>query len=180
MNTLVLGLGNSILKDDGAGPAVINELRRFPLPSNVALETTNQCGMPLLDILAGYDTLIIVDALQDYLKPGETIWLGVDDFVSRETPQSQHHMDILRMLEIGRTLDLNVPADVKILAIGTKDIRDFGEGLSPGVKKAVPEAAGMIVNKIREMGGDKLPYSLLAGGKKILDKNRGVKYVENK
>ena len=64
MKTLVLGLGNPILSDDGVGLRVARELENRLDQQEVTVVETSMAGLDLLDLLAGYDRAIIVDAIQ--------------------------------------------------------------------------------------------------------------------
>lgn len=149
MKILVLGIGNDILCDDGTGPAVIRELKNFSCPPGVYLETTSLSGIPLLDIVTGYDILIIVDAIISGGKPGKIKWAQIKDFQSLAYSPSQHRMDICRVLDIGVQLGIHVPADVRILTIEAQDVTSFGEYLTLEVAAAVPEAAAEIRRQIK-------------------------------
>jgi hydrogenase maturation protease len=165
IKTLVLGIGNIILRDDGIGPAIIRELEQFPCPPNVLLKTTNLSGMQLLDVVIGYDILIIVDAMQSSAKPGGIRWLKTEDFQSRAHTSSQHDIGILQVLELGKQLGMDVPADVRILAIEARDVTNFGEELTPEVAAAIPKAIEYIMRQIGLPGKDyrpaEIPISLI-------------------
>ncbi|GAH17016.1 unnamed protein product [marine sediment metagenome] len=64
MKTLILGLGNPILSDDGVGFCVAGELRGRLSQQEVTVMETSMTGLSLLDLLAGYDRAIIIDAIQ--------------------------------------------------------------------------------------------------------------------
>ena len=72
MKTLVLGIGNPILQDDGVGIHVINELRPHLKNSKVTMDIAYTGGMNLLDMIRGFDKVILVDAIkQENSKTGE-------------------------------------------------------------------------------------------------------------
>jgi hydrogenase maturation protease len=148
LKILVLGIGNKILGDDGIGPAVIQELRRFSLPQSVFLETANISGIALLDIVTGYDILIIVDAMKSGKSPGEITWVDTDEYSLRTTIPSQHKMDIFHMLELGKQMGIRVPVSVRTMAIEADDVTSFRETLSPEVAKVIPEAAANLMEQI--------------------------------
>ncbi len=64
MKTIVLGVGNPILQDDGVGIHVINELRAHLKDSRVTLDIAYTGGMNLLDMIRGFDKVILVDAVK--------------------------------------------------------------------------------------------------------------------
>ncbi len=65
MKTLVLGLGNDILCDDGAGLYVARELKKtLANRKDFSVAEASLAGLGLLDLLAGYDKAIVIDAIQ--------------------------------------------------------------------------------------------------------------------
>ena len=64
MNSIVIGLGNPVLSDDGVGPRVAAELKLLSEKDDILVKEANTGGLGLLDLLAGYDRAIIIDAIQ--------------------------------------------------------------------------------------------------------------------
>jgi hydrogenase maturation protease len=64
MKTLVLGLGNPVLSDDGVGIRIARRLEDRVDQREVTVMEASQAGLSILDLLAGYDRAIIVDAVQ--------------------------------------------------------------------------------------------------------------------
>ena len=62
--TLVLGLGNPILTDDGVGIHVVRALASHPLPPGVVLAEASLGGLRLLETILGYKQIVLVDAIQ--------------------------------------------------------------------------------------------------------------------
>ena len=64
MKTLVLGLGNPILSDDGVGLRVARAVESQLSQQEITVMETSMGGLSLLDLLTGYDRAIIIDAIQ--------------------------------------------------------------------------------------------------------------------
>lgn len=154
MKILVLGMGNSILCDDGAGPRVIAELRKLDLPADVALEQTSLSGFNLMEYMAGHDHAIIVDALRSGREPGTVLWLTPQHFDPQPSQTcSEHSMGIFQALKLGKDLGQNMPANVDVLAIEAADTRTFTESLTPQVESAIPQAVDYIAGKLAHLTG---------------------------
>ena len=70
MNTLVLGIGNPILTDDGVGIKIAQKLKEEKARLEVIM--TSEAGIALLDLVAGYDKLVIIDSIKtEKGKPGD-------------------------------------------------------------------------------------------------------------
>lgn len=147
--TLVLGLGNPILSDDAVGIRVAKELKaRLADQPHVHLGEANVGGLRVLDVIVGYDKLILIDSIKlPDGKPGELYRLTPDDLSFTARASSPHDVNFATALEIGKRQGLQLPAQIEIYAIGVEDDRTFGETLSPEVEKAVPAILERIVEE---------------------------------
>jgi hydrogenase maturation protease len=152
MKTLILGIGNLILSDDGVGCKVAQRLEeRLKGHPSITVKETSLSGLSLLDELTGYERLIIVDAIQTKGgKPGDIYKLSPSDFkVGRMAVI--HDLGLLSTLELGRKLEMEMPREVVIFAIEAKDMATFSEECTPEVKKSIPKAVETVV---KEVSGD--------------------------
>jgi hydrogenase maturation protease len=150
LETLVLGLGNPILRDDRIGLRVIEELEGLFFDSDVSLQTTTLAGMNLLECLIGFDRAVIVDAIQTGGEPGSVYRLSPQDFIARHAFPHLHNIDFFQALILARGFIPNLPDDVVIIGIEVKDVSNFGEDLTPEVEKSVPLAVGRILQILKE------------------------------
>jgi len=126
MNTLVLGIGNPILTDDGVGINIARRLKEKK-PEVEAVETS-EAGLALLDLTAGYDRLIIIDSIKtEQGEPGELYKLGLEDLKPDAEISSSHGIGIATAFALGRKLGYKVPEDVSLYAVEIKDNLTFGE-----------------------------------------------------
>lgn len=139
--TVIFGIGNTLMADDGAGVRVLDLLT--DLPGNVRLVEMATAGMSLLHNFDGVDRAIIIDAVDFGGKPGEIRILKPGDVDSIKTVgYSLHDLDILKVLELAKQMG-TLPKEVFIAAIQPV-ILEMGEGLSPEVEAALPELAAQI------------------------------------
>jgi len=149
LKTLILGIGNSILTDDGIGPRLIQELKDIVNDPDVVLKETSLAGINLMELLVGFDRAIIIDASKSRGKPGEIHLLTPDDFGIQHTDFcSQHNIGLLQAIELGKDLAQHMPEEISIIAIEANDVTTFSENLTPGVEKAIPSALEQILIKI--------------------------------
>jgi hydrogenase maturation protease len=138
----VIGIGNILMSDDGAGVRVLELLKN--LPKNVSIVELATGGMTLLHKLDGLDTAIIVDAVDFGGKPGEVRVFRPEEVKSIKTVgYSLHDLDILKVLELAKQMG-TLPKHVFIAAIQPGSL-EMGEGLSPEVEGALTELARRIV-----------------------------------
>ncbi len=144
--TLILGIGNPILRDDRVGHFLIQKLRsRFSSP-DIEFQETSLAGLNLAELLAGFDYAIIIDTIQSGGIPGEVYCLKPRDFNNQKVNRyDQHRTGLLQALELGKSLGWPMPEDVTIVAIEAGDATSFGDDLTPDVEKAIPLALEKIL-----------------------------------
>jgi hydrogenase maturation protease len=152
MKTLILGIGNTVLSDDGVGCKVAQRLqKRLSRRSDIIVKETSLSGLSLLDEVAGYERLIIIDAIQTRGgKPGAIYKLSPSDFKTGRMAII-HDVGLFTAIELGRKLEMDMPREVVIFAIEAEDMATFSERCTQEVKKAIPKAVEMVM---REVGGD--------------------------
>lgn len=152
MRTLVLGLDNPLLGDDGVGLRIAGELKGRLDQREVTVVESSLVGLGLLDLLAGYDRAIIVDAIQTVGgKAGQIYRLGPDMFDAARHVVLLHEVNLTTALELGNRLGLALPRQIVVFAIEVADVSIFSEECTPEVERAIPVCVEMI---IRELNGD--------------------------
>lgn len=157
MKTLVLGMGNTILCDDGIGIYVVREVAERFRRDDVDFKEASVGGMRILDVVGGYDRVIMVDAIQTRQgKPGEIYRLSPQDMKLSLHAGSSHDLSLPGALALGRGMGLRLPddEDFVILAIEVDDVLSFAEQCTPAVQKAIPRAVDAVLAEL-EKEGDK-------------------------
>jgi hydrogenase maturation protease len=148
LRTLVLGLGNPILTDDGAGIKVTQILREEVHDPDVDMLEATAAGLDLLDLIVGYDRLIVVDTIRTgCCAPGTILRLSLDDFELAQHLSSPHDIGFKELIELGRRLGLHLPSEILIYAIEAQDTATFGETFTSEIARAVPQVANMIISE---------------------------------
>ncbi len=146
--TLILGLGNPILTDDGVGIHVVRAAAAHVQPDGPVLAEASVGGLRLLDTLAGYERVILVDAIQTPGgQPGDLYLLHPNDLRASLHSGSTHDLSLPGALALGRQLGLVLPTDeaLTIVAVETEDVLTFGESCTPAVEAAIPRAVEMVL-----------------------------------
>jgi hydrogenase maturation protease len=151
--TLILGLGNSLLCDDGVGIYVAAELKNRINQPEITVMETGAAGLSLLDLLVGYDKAIIIDAIQTVGgKAGQIYRLEPKAFDTALHTASAHGIDFTTAIEFGKKLGLSLPQQIIIFAIEASDVNTFREECTPEVRQAIPTCIEMILRELK--GGD--------------------------
>jgi hydrogenase maturation protease len=150
MKTLVIGIGNPILQDDGVGIHVINELRPHLKKSKVTVDIAYTGGMNLLDMIRGFDKVILVDAIKlENCKTGD-----VKCFTLAEAPtvhsSNPHEISLSEALHLAKQLgEKQIPKEIVVVGIVVKSTVDFGEHLTSEVASAIPTAVTMVLAELQ-------------------------------
>jgi hydrogenase maturation protease len=148
--TLVLGLGNPILSDDGVGCHVALALKEKLKEPEIDVMEASIAGLDFLDLLARYDRAIIVDAIQTTeSKVGSIYRLDLKAFKATRHAASPHDVNFATALELGKKLGLALPSQIDIFAIEVADSSRFGEKCTTKVTEAIPLCVEMIVQELK-------------------------------
>jgi hydrogenase maturation protease len=149
MKILVLGIGNPILSDDGAGIRVAQEVGNQLDDPQVTVAETSEAGLRLLDSIMGYDKVIIIDAVQtEKGQAGQIYRMGPEDFSFAKHLSSPHQINLVTALELGNALDLAMPQKITIFAVEAKDITTFSEKCTTEVEQAIPKLVKMVLEEL--------------------------------
>jgi hydrogenase maturation protease len=154
MKTIVLGVGNPILQDDGVGIHVANELKQHVNHPDVTIDEAITGGMNLLDLITGYDKAILIDLVNIRgAKDGEVKRLLLSNFSSAHS-DNPHDVSLMEAIKLAEKLgEKRLPKEVVIIGIVLKKIPYiFGENLSPKIAASVPKAVEMTLNEIKSNG----------------------------
>ena len=154
---LVLGLGNVLLGDDGAGPAVIARLRDGnAVPAGLRLFDGGTLGLSLLPYLEDARRVILVDAVAADAPAGTLVRLeGADVGPAVATRLSPHQVGVADLLEGARWHDRE-PERLVLLGVVPESI-ELGVGLSRPVLRALPQLIDLVCAEARACGFTLLP-----------------------
>jgi len=149
MKTLIIGLGNPILCDDGVGLRVAAELKGRLDQQEVTVMETSMAGLSMLDLLVGYDRAIIIDASQTMGgKAGQIHRLDPKAFDVTRHAASPHDVNFATALELGSRLGLDLPQQIVIFAIEVENVSSFSERCTPEVERAIPVCVEKVVQEL--------------------------------
>ncbi len=154
MKTLVVGLGNPILGDDGVGWRVAEQVQAL----RPSLEVDYLCvgGLSLMERLIDYDQAIIIDAMQtDHGRVGTVTCFplaALPDLSAGHTT-AVHDTSLQTALRLGRQMGVKLPDEITIVAIEAKRVVNFSDHLSTAVAAAIPAAVTAVFTEIERWQG---------------------------
>ncbi len=149
----ILGIGNPLFGDDGAGIYVVRKIKSFTgLNFLFDIEEVEYGGLRLIDFLQGYSAGIIVDTILNENYPvGHIHKISIDDLNSSTHLLSFHDVDLRTVISFAKEMGISLPDQILIYAIEIEPTYEFSEKLSDPIKKAVDICAEKILNDIGQL-----------------------------
>lgn len=151
--TLVLGVGNVLLADEGAGVHAVHWLEEHYLfPANVRLLDGGTQGLLLMGELLDADRLIVIDAVRGGRAPGSVYrlereglrrCLGFSD--------SLHQLDLLDALNLQAMAGADIP-EIAVFGLEPASLDHLSPALGAACRAALPKLCRMVINELRACG----------------------------
>ena len=148
MKTAIYGIGNTLMGDDGIGPAVAHYLALNTSLPGVTIEDLGTPSLDLPNYLVGFDLVIFIDAVAADAPPGTIRLYSREEIINtppgiRISPHEPTINDALIVLDFAG----GAPKDVVLVGVVPQTL-DGGMTLSPAVAGAVPRAAGTVLAEL--------------------------------
>lgn len=156
MKTLIIGLGNPILGDDGVGWRVAEEVERcLADQTEIHVDRFSLGGLSLMEQLTGYERAILIDSIFTGTRPIGTVSVfPLDNLADQSSGHtaSTHDTSLRNALKVGRSMDIELPDDnnVMVVAIEAEAVFDFSEIFSAPVEAAVPVARQAVLQLLHQ------------------------------
>jgi len=149
MKTIVLGLGNSLLKDDAIGLILVKKLSERVNHPEIEFKTSEKVGLNLIEYLKGYEQAIIIDAIITGKKAvGEIIEFSLDQLPVSPRLRSPHDADFKSAVELARRTGLKMPEEIIILGVEILDNLTFEPNLSEELSSKIPHLVDAVLKRI--------------------------------
>lgn len=152
MRSIVIGVGNPLLGDDGVGIRVARELsRRFDNHAGVAVTELYAGGLRLMETMVGFDRALVVDAMvTGACPPGSVRCFAPEELGATRNLRCAHDTSLPAALAMGEMLGLALPREIRIWGVEAACCEEFGETLTAPVEGAVP---GLVEELMRQLEG---------------------------
>ena len=152
--TLVIGLGNPIVSDDGVGLRVVQRVKEI-LANRDDVDVTEDYwgGLRLMERMIGYDRAIVIDAICTGAEPG-TIHRLTPGSVPTQRSASAHDVNLPTALAFGRGVGAHLPAndDIRLIGIEAADVANVGDQCTPAVEATIPRAVDEVIRILDSAG----------------------------
>lgn len=157
MRTIVVGLGNPILTDDGVGVLVAYAVDRYlkgncPTP-DIYVTEASVGGLRLMELMVGFDRAILIDAYQgrDGAPPGTIHRMNLDDLRNASYTQhsaSPHDTSVSTALDLGLRMGMHLPEKIDIFAVEVENVLDFNDTPTPAVAAVIPAVTEAVLEAL--------------------------------
>lgn len=145
-DTVILGIGNILLKDDGIGVHVVKKLEDEGLPSNIEVVDGGTSTLDTLNYFLEYKKIIVIDSLKAGYEPGTIYKIKPEDIKNYKRENlSIHDVQILDVVKIAEMYDKH--PDVTIFGIEPKEIV-YDTEMTDCMKRKVPEIINLIKKEL--------------------------------
>ena len=146
-DTLILGIGNILLKDEGVGVHVVKKLKEMSLPDNIEVLDGGTAGLDLVDFISNRKKLIVIDAVKAGEKPGTIYRLTEENLdIKPKAIMSFHEIDFLDALHMSEVM-AEKPKETVVIGIEPKDMSN-GTELSPEIEERIPRIIEIVMKEI--------------------------------
>jgi len=130
----VIGLGNTLRRDDGIGIAILESLIASRKTSGIDYLNFGIAGFDLLHRIRDYDTVVLIDGINASLPVGELRIFELDkiEYDLKDTLTSSHELGLKDIFELYKKLDIKTK--VYVAGIQVEDV-SFGEGMTETLKE---------------------------------------------
>jgi len=151
---LVLGIGNILMKDEGVGCRVVEELyARYEFPDNVDLDDSGTMGMMIMNLLRQYDFVLVIDAVNGTGHPGGTVVrLAPEDIAGNQVMHSLHDLRFVDVLQAAELIGVRPEGHVVGIQVEDMEPEELTIGLSEPVEAAIDTAIDAVLTVLGERG----------------------------
>jgi hydrogenase maturation protease len=147
VRTLVIGVGNLLRCDDGAGVHVVDRLRTEA--PHIDAEDVAMGSIEIIEAMKGYDRVIVVDAVRTGAEPGAVFNVDLSKGDEPPTLTSSHGVDLVTTLALGaRLYPDEMPREQIIIGIEAGDITTFSDECTPPVEAAIRRVVEDIISLV--------------------------------
>lgn len=169
---LVMGIGNPLVKDEGVGVRVIEEMMAtLRFPEGVTLMDAGTMGMGILNLFQECDYMLVIDAVDGTGQPpGTVVRLTPEEIAPNQVLHSLHDMRFVDVLQAAELIGCRPATDC--VGIQVADMDGIAIGLTPDVEAAIPAAVEAALSILREQGIETTPLDEAGEDARVLESIR--------
>lgn len=150
--TLVMGVGNPLMGDEGVGPRVVEWLRsRFEFGGDVDVVDAGTMGFTILNLFEAVDRVLVIDAVDGSgHPPGTVLLLSPEDMAPNQVLHSLHDLRLTDVLDAARLVGMD--PEVTCIGVQVERIVQWQVELAPVVEASIEPAARAALDILQSWG----------------------------
>ncbi len=144
METVILGLGNELLGDEGVGVHAIRMLKTRQLPGKLRLVEVGTAILDALPELEHADRILILDAMDDGEPPGTIYKIPFDQCSGSTCIASMHGFDIFRTMAL---VERTIPPEIVVFGV-QPELVGWSMELSHTVAVSLPHLIDAVIKEV--------------------------------
>jgi len=151
---LVMGIGNVLMRDEGVGCRVVEELHaRYEFPATVEITDSGTMGMTILNLFREFDFVVVVDAVDGTgHEAGTVVRLSPEDIAPNQVRHSLHDTRFVDVLEAAELIGVRPEAECVGIQVEDMAPAELTIGLSAPVEAAIDVAIDAVLTVLAERG----------------------------
>ena len=151
---LILGVGNILLRDEGIGVHIVNQLQKYDLPSNVEVIDGGTAGLDILLLQEGSYKLVVIDAIRNNKEPGtiyKTKYLApqfIAGFSAGQSQVSLHQFGLVESLAAAEKMNC-APEEIVVIGVEPGEV-NLGLELTEEVARSIPKVIEQVLEEIQD------------------------------
>jgi hydrogenase maturation protease len=154
MDAIIMGMGNTLLSDDGIGIIIKRYLeQKLVNAERIRFTETSWGGFRVIDLLRDYDYAIVIDSIKTgRVSEGEIHHLKTDDLLPTLRLNSYHDINFITALNLAKKMDYKIPSDIDILAVEIENNYTITENLNPVIRNSIITVSKKVVELLKLKG----------------------------
>lgn len=153
-NTVLIGIGNNLLTDDGVGPFLAEKIGQ---KLGFSYKTVTHLSLDLLDLINGHKFIYIFDSFRNHKIPvGEVVPFALNDLEYKQNPTYSHGITIPIIFNMGKKISSKMPENVRIFGINISDNQTVSESFSDEINHKLEKISAYLLSKIKDDAGGKI------------------------
>jgi len=150
LKLIVAGIGNILMKDDGLGVYVINELAKRPWPEEVELVDAGIASFEMLDVFCRADYIIVIDSMTAGGEPGTIYRAPLEELGLKDSPAvtSLHELHFTEAIKVVHLMGYH--PEVTVFGVEPCQV-ELGMGLTPVITEKMPRLLELVEAEIHHV-----------------------------
>lgn len=149
--TLILGIGNPMLSDEGIGVHLVNEFMKKNTFPKCTYLTDYLISLDLLMKINGYTQLFVINAVKAGKKPPGSLYVfDINDYAGTLHLQNYHDIGLKQLIMLGKKLGILMPETIQIIGVEIEQEYCFDSAFSSIIEDQYQDILARVSTLIKD------------------------------